>query len=299
MAVTKKKVTIVLKPGILDNIETTLDELLDILTSRHKCAVQFLEKKDKRLSRLVKKYQKSIKFIERQKMHEVSDLIITMGGDGTFLGCCRFATKKSAPLFGVNMGHLGFLTQFQKEDLNCYIEEALTGNLRIQDIPLNSVRVYRKEKCVFEGHFFNDAVLTKHDISRIFTLELVADGDHVYDLSGDGLIISSPVGSTAYSLAAGGPIVHPKMDCLILTPICPHSLNYRPLVIPPTIKLRVYPLGDDRDIALTLDGQEMFSISPSDVIEIDRKNERKVKMFCKPERTFFKTLKEKLTHGQR
>ncbi len=299
MTISKKKVTIVLKPGILENLEDTIGELLTTLIDRHQCVVQFLNKKDKRLTRIVKKRTKNIRFIDKEKIHDLSDMIVTLGGDGTFLGTCRYASKKSAPIFGVNMGHLGFLTQFLREDLTCYIEEALKGELHIQELPLNYIRVYRKEKCVYEGHFFNDAVLTKHDISRLFTLELVADDDHVYDLSGDGLIISSPVGSTAYSLAAGGPIVHPGLDCLVLTPICPHSLNYRPLVIPHTFKLRVYPLGNEQDIALTLDGQEMFSVLPSDVIEIDRKGQKKVKMFCKPERSFFKTLKEKLTHGQR
>lgn len=299
MGSAKKKVSLVFKPGLVEDFEQTLSELILILHERQKCHLQFVDKKDKRLTKFLKTAKIPVTFIEREELHLKSDLIITLGGDGTFLGACRLAQKKSAPLFGVNMGQLGFLTQFLREDIACYLEEALNGNLHLLELPLNAIRVIRKEKCVFEGYFFNDAVITKNDISRIFRLELVAGDDHVYDLSGDGLIISSPVGSTAYSLAAGGPIVHPQMDCLILTPICPHSLNYRPLVIPNTFKLKIYPVGDERDIALTLDGQQMFSILPSDVVEIDSRGQRSIKLFCKPERSFFKTLKEKLTHGQR
>lgn len=295
----KKKVSLVFKPGLVTDFEKTLLELILILHERHKYQLQFVDKKDKRLIHFLKTINIPVVFINREDLHLKSDLIITLGGDGTFLGACRLAQKYSAPLFGVNMGQLGFLTQFLREDIGGYLEEALSDKLPMMELPLNTTRVIRKDKCVFEGYFFNDAVITKNDISRIFCLELVADDDHIYDLSGDGLIISSPVGSTAYSLAAGGPIVHPKMDCLILTPICPHSLNYRPLVIPNTFKLKIYPVGDERDIALTLDGQQMFSILPSDVVEIDRKGQRKIKLFCKPERSFFKTLKEKLTHGQR
>jgi len=294
----KKKITLIFKPGLIKDFEKIINELILILENIHPFQLQFVTKIDKRLLKFLDRLKVKFVLITNKELHLKSDLIVTLGGDGTFLGVCRLATLKSAPLFGVNMGHLGFLTQFLKNDIPSFLPLALSEKLPIMDIPLNSIKVYRSKKCVFKGFFFNDAVITKNDISRIFRLELTADDDHVYDLSGDGLIISSPVGSTAYSLAAGGPIVHPQMDCFILTPICPHSLNHRPLVIPSTFNLKVFPVGDERALALTLDGQQMFEVHPSDMIEINHRGRRNVKLLCKPNHSFFNTLKEKLTHGK-
>ena len=199
------------------------------------------------------------------------------------------------------MGHLGFITEFSKSEFFDELEETIKGNFELTLLSLFEVEVLAKrdEKPFFKGYFLNDAVINNNHVSRMLTLALESDGENIYNLSGDGLIVSSPIGSTAYSLAAGGPIIHPMVNAMTLTPICPLSLTHRPLVIPDNSVVCLKAARPDESIKLTLDGQESIVLGSSDIIRITKKKSKIVKLVKNVNRTYFRTLKEKFTHGAR
>jgi NAD+ kinase len=197
------------------------------------------------------------------------------------------------------MGHLGFITEFSKVEFFDQLEEAIKGNYKITSLSLYQVEVLKKNKCIFKAHFLNDLVINNNQISRMLTLSVESEGEHIYNLAGDGLIISSPIGSTAYSLAAGGPIINPKVNAITLTPICAHSLTHRPLVIPDGSSVSVKAARPDEMIKLTLDGQQAHVITSQETVRITKKKSINVRLVKNPDRSYFRTLKEKFTHGTR
>jgi NAD+ kinase len=295
-----KNISIVLKPKVNSDFERILPNLASWLTRRKK-TISFLEKEKERIFKIFKGEVKNLNFIAENDLHSQSDLIITMGGDGTLIGVCRNITKNSPPIFGVNMGHLGFITEFSKAEFFEQLENTLKGNFKTTILCLYQVEVFskKKEKAVFKGYFLNDVVVNNNLISRMLTLTVESEGEHIYNLAGDGLIISSPIGSTAYSLAAGGPIIHPNVNAITLTPICAHSLTHRPLVIPDSSSVIIKATRADESIKLTLDGQQGVVLDSNDVIKVTKKKTKIVRMVKNPERTYFRTLKEKFTHGAR
>lgn len=295
-----KSISIILKPKVNSEFEAILKELATWLLKKKK-KVCFLEKERERLAKLFNNDIKNFNFIAETDLNEASDLIITMGGDGTLIGVCRNIKKNSPPIFGVNMGHLGFITEFSKAEFQDQLEATLKGEFSITQICLYQVEVFSKkcEEPVFKGYFLNDAVVNNNLISRMLTLTVESEGEHIYNLAGDGLIISSPIGSTAYSMAAGGPIVHPAVNAITLTPICAHSLTHRPLVIPDTSSVLIKAARADESIKLTLDGQQQFTVGASDAIKITKKKTKIVRLIKNPYRSYFRTLKDKFTHGTR
>jgi NAD+ kinase len=292
-----KDVVIILKPKVTSEFEGILPNLASWLNRRKK-TVSFLSKEKDRIQKIFKNDLKNLLFIEENEIHD-SDLIITLGGDGTLIGVCRNAKKSSPPIFGVNMGHLGFITEFSKVEFFDQLEEAIKGNYKITSLSLYQVEVLKKNKCIFKAHFLNDLVINNNQISRMLTLSVESEGEHIYNLAGDGLIISSPIGSTAYSLAAGGPIINPKVNAITLTPICAHSLTHRPLVIPDGSSVSVKAARPDEMIKLTLDGQQAHVITSQETVRITKKKSINVRLVKNPDRSYFRTLKEKFTHGTR
>jgi NAD+ kinase len=293
-----KNITIVLKPKVTTEFESTLPNLASWLIRRKK-SVFFLSKEKERLNKLFKGDLKNLNFVEEENLHHDTDLIITMGGDGTLIGVSRNVKKNSPPIFGVNMGHLGFITEFSKVEFFDQLEETLKGNYTLTTLSLYQVEVFKKNKSTFKGTFLNDVVINNNQISRMLTLSVESEGEHIYNLSGDGLIISSPIGSTAYSLAAGGPIISPKVNAITLTPICAHSLTHRPLVVPDNASVTVKAARADELIKLTLDGQQALVVTSQETIKISKRKTIHVRLIKNPERTYFRTLKEKFTHGMR
>lgn len=295
-----KNISIVLKPKVIAEFESILPNLASWL-QRRKRNIFFLEKEKERINKIFKGDVKNLNFIAENDLHHESDLIITMGGDGTLIGVCRNVTKSSPPVFGVNMGNLGFITEFSKAEFFDQLEQTIRGEYEFTQVSLYQVEVFSKkrEKPIFRGYFLNDAVVNNNQISRMLTLSVESEGEHIYNLAGDGLIISSPIGSTAYSLAAGGPIIHPSVNAITLTPICPHSLTHRPLVIPDKSNVVIKASRPEESIKLTLDGQQAVVLGSSDIIKITRKKNRIVHLIKNPGRTYYRTLKEKFTHGAR
>ncbi len=289
---------IILKPSHIEDMGNIITNLIRWLTRRNK-SVHFLKKEEARfLKEVSHKTINQIQFADNATLYNKMDLIISMGGDGTVLGVCRKINSK-VPLFSVNLGKLGFITEFEKDEFYEKLNIILLGKYETFKKHLYSISVTRKGHKAKKYYFFNDAVFTKNDIARMFSISVEADDEHIYNISGDGLIISSTYGSTAYSLAAGGPIVHPDVKALILTPICAHSLTHRPLVIPDTKILRLQVIEKIDTVNITLDGQVCIHLQPDDEILLNRENRKTIKFIKNIDKTYFHTLKEKFVHGRR
>jgi NAD+ kinase len=292
-----KNIGILLKPRNVQEFNTIIPNITEWLIRRKK-HVSFLSSEKTRLEKIFNNIPKNVSFIDFDAVHDL-DLIITLGGDGTLIGISRKCKKKTPPIFGVNMGRLGFIAEFSKVEYFDDLANTIKGNFEINKAQLYKVEVVKKGKKIFKSNFLNDVVINKNNISRMFSLSAECDSELIYNISGDGLIISTPIGSTAYSLAAGGPIIHPAVNALVLTPICPHSLNHRPLVIPDSKRIDLrFPVKEDH-LSLTLDGQEAFDVEKGCIISISKVKNSYAKFVKNPDRTYFHTLKEKLTHGQR
>lgn len=288
-------ISIVLKPNFMPDLENIVSNLHRWLKRRKK-NIYFDASEEERFKKVLNsKLFKEITFVEKKFLYKKVDLIISMGGDGTLLGVCRKADSK-IPIMGVNLGRLGFIAEFSKNDFYEKLSIVLAGKFDVVKKNLFSVSIdgEKAEKSLF----FNDIVFSKHDIARMFSISVEADHEHIYNLSGDGLIISTTMGSTAYSLAAGGPIVHPSVSGLILTPICPHSLTHRPLVIPEDIEITIKLLEDIESVILTMDGQNTVQLNKHNEVSI-KKEKKYISLIKNVDKTYFHTLKEKFIHGRR
>jgi len=291
-----KNVCVVLKPKLNSEFSNTLPTLVSWL-KRRSVKVFFQEEQVKLVEKIIN--PSSFECLVSDSKFKSIDLIITLGGDGTLIGLSRRGSKSTPPIFGVNMGHLGFITEFSKSELYDELEVALGGKSPLVKVHLFKVEVTNKKGKKDRYYFLNDIVFNQSNISRLVTVRVKANEEPVYTLSGDGLIISSPIGSTAYSLAAGGPIIHSDVKSLVMTPICPHSLNYRPIVLPANTNLEVRPGGKNEQINITLDGQQAISLEPTDIVNIKVSPSRYVQFIKNPNKTYFHTLKTKFTHGRR
>ena len=206
-----ESIGIVFKPEIIDEFKIFLPKLVNWLANLNK-NVLFLEDEKIRINQLLNSSASSFKLATAETFKNESNMIISLGGDGTLIGLCDFLKDYNIPVLGVNLGRLGFITEFTKENLFDYLQKAIDNELKLESIQLYSTSIIRNGKKFSENFFLNDAVFSKNDLSRIFSLTLESNGEHIYNLDGDGVIISSPIGSTAYSLAAGGPIIHPKVQ---------------------------------------------------------------------------------------
>lgn len=293
-----KSIGIVLKPRRTPEFRIVVPNLVRWFQKR-KVQVTFFEQDQERVEKFLKGSNSNIQYLSEGDFYKSIDLIITLGGDGTFIGVARQSNKNFPPIFGINLGRLGFITEFSKTEYFEYLEDILKRKVDLKNINLYKVEVKRKNKVISKSFFINDAVINKNEISRMLSLTVENQNELIYRMSGDGLIVSSPIGSTAYSLAAGGPIIHPDVNGLVLTPICPHSLNHRPIVLSDKEKVSIKVPLNSENIILTLDGQEAFNLESRDVVTISRSPSKKAQMVLNPNRTYFEVLKDKFTHGKR
>jgi len=219
--------------------------------------------------------------------------IIVLGGDGTFLSVARFIEDKKIPLMGVKFGEVGFLAETTEENLHEAIEAVFRGDYIIRERARLNIKVMRKGEQIIYVNVLNDAVINKAALSRLASCAVYLDDTYLTTYRADGLIVATPTGSTAYSLAAGGPVVHPEVPSIILTPICPFTLTNRPLIIPDTTRVEIRLEGSPEDMILTLDGQEGFEMDPRDKIFI-KKSRNAVKMISLEDQSYFKVLKTRL-----
>jgi len=224
------------------------------------------------------------------------DLLIVLGGDGTFLAAARLLRGRQVPVLGVNLGGMGFMTEIRLAELPDVLELAISGEPRIIGRMRLDVTVHSGRE-TYRYTVLNDVVITKSALARIFDLKISVGGNFMYVAKADGLIISTPTGSTAYNLAAGGPIVHPQTNGLIITPICPHMLTNRPIVVPGDRGVDI-ELVEDTEVYVTCDGQEGREIHQGDSIEVVA-CDKPLLLIKNPKRTYFDVLREKLHYGER
>jgi NAD+ kinase len=225
------------------------------------------------------------------------DLLLTLGGDGTLLRGARMVASREVPVLGVNLGHLGFLTSIVPEEVEGGLRAVAAGEIVLdRRMALTAERVRPSGETGPSYLALNDAVLHKGGFARVIRLAVYAGDEEVGRYRADGIVVSTPTGSTAYSLSAGGPIVSPSIGCIIATPICPHTLAVRPLVLPPEETVTVEVLSPDGEIVLTIDGQEGEELSAGDRVVI-RRAPNVIPLIRFPGQTFFATLRRKLRWG--
>lgn len=226
-----------------------------------------------------------------------SDAIVVLGGDGTFLSVARFLERCSVPVIGVNLGGLGFLTEIAQDACFREIERVIGGDFEIEERMRLSVSVVRGNAETFRMSVLNDAVVNKGALARIVDLKTRINGRRLTDYRADGLIVATPTGSTAYNLSAGGPIVYPTAQAMILTPICPFTLSDRPILLPADGTLQIELSERSEDVALTCDGQVGVAILPSDRILITQAP-TPLRLIKTPSIDYFEILRTKLRWGQ-
>jgi len=227
-----------------------------------------------------------------------AELVVVLGGDGTLIHAARLLRGKPVPILGVNLGSLGFMTEIPVADAMTVLESAIKGTARIDSRLKLSCKLVRDGKTVLEDEVLNDVVIAKSALARIADHETWLDGAYVATFKSDGVIFSTPTGSTAYSLSAGGPIVHPSIDCVIVTPICPHALTQRPIVVPADQPLVVQLTSEVSDVYLTIDGQAGQALKLGDRLEV-MKSPSRVQIIRNPNLDYFGVLRTKLHWGER
>ncbi|MFQ5816669.1 MAG: NAD(+)/NADH kinase [Terriglobia bacterium] len=233
----------------------------------------------------------------REEIPRQVDLLVVLGGDGTLLAAARLVDEHKAPILGVNLGALGFLTEITLDELYPVLEDVLAGRHHTSRRRMLEAEVRRGETAVASYRALNDAVLHKAALARMIDYAVAIDGAFVSLFRADGLIISTPTGSTAYSLAAGGPVVFPSLDAFLITPICPHMLSNRPLVIPDTAEIQVQLKSAAESVYLTVDGQVGMKLRDGDQVAV-RKSNRFIELVTSPERNYFELLRNKLRWGE-
>jgi len=233
----------------------------------------------------------------REKIAEQAQILLVLGGDGTLLAAARVAAARGIPVLPINLGSLGFLTSFTLSELYPALEETLAGRSSMSDRVMLHVELERAGAVVEHQHVLNDAVVNKSAVARMIELELSIDGEFVCRYRADGLVVSTPTGSTAYSLSAGGPIVHPSVEAIVITPICPHTLTDRPVVVRDSSCIDVRLAEHEESVFLTLDGQKGIPMQPDDRVRITRSNDR-LKLIQPPRKSYFEILRNKLKWGE-
>jgi len=228
----------------------------------------------------------------------LAEMLIVLGGDGTLLSAARMVADAHAdiPIFGVNLGSLGFMAELSLDEMYENLDRAMKGKLETEDRMMLSASVLRDGRRLARYRVLNDAVINKGALARMMELKVSVNAAHLTTVRADGLVVSTPTGSTAYSLSAGGPIVHPTLHCFVVTPICPHTLTNRPIALPDTVTVTARLLSRTEDVSLTLDGQIGFPLEPDDIVEI-KKSRFRMRLYKHPSKGYYEILRAKLKWG--
>lgn len=274
-----RRAGLVIKPHAPD-IEKILEELIHYFERRGiECFLE--EEASRRLKRS--------KGFPREELPQRVDLVVVLGGDGTLLSIAHLAAQKNVPVLGVNLGKLGFLTEVPLPEMYWTLDSFLEGNEKIIS-PRGLIEASFKGKVYY---CLNDVVMNKGALARMIQCKIWIDKKEIAILRADGLIISTPTGSTAYSLAAGGPIIQPYIPAIVISPICPHTLSFRPMVISSELTIRVQLLTGGEEVYLTLDGQRGALLVKNDVVDI-KCSDFELRLISSPKRNYFGLVKEKL-----
>ena len=238
-----------------------------------------------------------IRVVNEDEMPGQADLMLVLGGDGTMIATGRMLGDNQAPVIGVNYGGLGYLAEFPIEELFPALEAILAGQYKVQQRLMLRVELWRGDELVTQNRVLNDVVVNKSALARIIEIEASLNDQFVNSFRADGLIVATPTGSTAYNLSAGGPIIYPSMNAMVITPICPFTLSNRPIVVPDDSVIEVRLVTEKEEVALTLDGQVGFALQAHDRIQI-RKSNTAFNLVQPPNRNYFEVLRNKLKWGR-
>jgi len=238
------------------------------------------------------------KCLTRNEIPTRVDLIIVLGGDGTLLATARALNRRPIPILAVNLGGLGFLTVITREELYPTLEMVLNGDFRAEKRVQLEAEVVRADEIISSFLGLNDVVLNKGAIARVLDFDVTVDGQFVSTYKADGLIVSTPTGSTAYSLAAGGPVIVPSVQATIVTPICAHMLSNRPIVLPDSAQIEITVKSQREAIYLTVDGQVGVTLRSDDIVRV-KKGSSYVELIQPPQKSYFEILRQKLKWGER
>lgn len=233
----------------------------------------------------------------QEQLPEGQDVVVVIGGDGTFIAAARAVEEVDVPLLGINMGRLGFLTETSRDDMFEAMTRVLAGEYRVEERMRLSVQVMRQGRIPLTCRVLNDVVVHKGELARMMEFDVAMDDQFVFSSRADGLIVATPTGSTAYALSAGGPILHPSVNAILLVPICPHTLTNRPIVVPGIGTACITLTANGLDRLLTLDGQAGFALADDDQILV-RRSTHSLRVLHAPDRNHYTILREKLRWGE-
>ena len=233
---------------------------------------------------------------EKREISQQADLLIVLGGNGTLLSVARTAHPHDVPILAVNLGSLGFLAEISLDELYPTLENILAGKFEVENRMLLNACIWRNGRKVEDHNVLNDVVINKGVVARVINLQVLVNGQYMTSYRADGLIIATPTGSTAYSLSAGGPIIHPSMHTLVLSPICPFTLTNRSILIPDQSIIQVKLVAEYDDVRITLDGQEGYDMKAEDILEI-QKTKTTLQLIRGPNKNYYQILREKLHWG--
>ncbi|HET9712532.1 MAG TPA: NAD(+)/NADH kinase [Pyrinomonadaceae bacterium] len=287
------RIGIVLKPHQPEAL-TTLCELVLWLAER---GIKLVGGPEIERERIEHQTGCAVDEVSTQKLPTDVDLMLVLGGDGTMIATARMIGDQEVPVLGVNYGGLGYLAEFRIEELYSALESILSGNYRLDKRVMLSVQLLRDEVPVTTNRVLNDVVINKSALARIIEIEAFFNGQFVNSFRADGLIVSTPTGSTAYNLSAGGPVIFPSMNAVVVTPICPFTLSNRPIVVPDDGEIELTLKTDQEEVALTLDGQVGFPLKVEDRVKIS-KSRTMFNLIQPSNRNYFEVLRDKLRWGR-
>lgn len=288
-----KRIGIVLKPHQPDALKT-ICELASWLAAR---GIELLGGPEIERERVAHATGCSVTEVPQEQLAHDVDLILVLGGDGTMIATARIIGKSEVPVLGVNYGGLGYLAEFRIEELYTALESILAGNYRVDRRVMLSVELCRGDKSITRNRVLNDVVINKSALARIIEIDAYMNQQFVNSFRADGLIVSTPTGSTAYNLSAGGPVIYPSMKAVVITPICPFTLSNRPIVVPDESEIELRLRTANEEVALTLDGQVGFPLKVEDRVLIS-KSETTFNLIQPANRNYFEVLRDKLRWGR-
>ena len=288
-----KRIGIVLKPNQPDALKTVC-ELVSWLDER---GITLTGTPELERDRIQAETGCTVVQLPREDMAANVDLILVLGGDGTMIAVARMLGDHEVPVLGVNYGGLGYLAEFRIEELYQALESILSGNFRLDRRVMLDVALQRGGELVTQNRVLNDVVINKSALARIIEIEAYLNQRFVNSFRADGLIISTPTGSTAYNLSAGGPVIFPSMNAVVITPICPFTLSNRPIVVPDNATIELHLKTDEEEVTLTLDGQVGFTLKDEDRVVI-RKSSVTFNLVQPSNRNYFDVLRDKLRWGR-
>jgi NAD+ kinase len=288
-----KRIGVVVKPHQPEALET-LCKLTEWLTARNIALVGGPAVDRERIEH---ETGCVIEVIPDEELPQKVDLILVLGGDGTMIATARMLGDCEVPVIGVNYGGLGYLAEFRIDELFTALESILAGDYKLEQRVMLAVELRRGDELVTRNRVLNDVVMNKSALARIIQIETYLNDQFVNSFRADGLIVSTPTGSTAYNLSAGGPIIFPTMNAVVITPICPFTLSNRPIVVPDDSVIEVRLMTEKEDVALTLDGQVGFPIQARDRVII-RKSNTTFNLVQPKNRNYFDLLRDKLRWGR-